>query len=105
MLARTLGELLAEAEVVVPAHGRERRDVRGCQPSEHVFQIARVGELNDVAEQQDQIYLRLREPLERGSVRRSRRSGSKTLIQREPAGSSSQWRSLRTPMRTEIGSR
>ena len=33
------------------------------------------------------------------SVRRSRCSGSKTLIQREPAGSSSQWRSLRTPMR------
>ena len=34
------------------------------------------------------------------SVRRSRCSGSKTLIQLEPAGSSSQWRSLRTPMRT-----
>jgi hypothetical protein len=34
------------------------------------------------------------------SMRRSRCSGSNVLIQRDPDGSSSQWRSLRTPMRT-----
>ena len=50
---------------MVPAHRRERSDVRCCQTSEHVHEVARVGELDDVSEQQNQIDLRLGEPRER----------------------------------------
>ena len=63
--ARTLGELLAEAEIVVAGHGRERSDARRRQPGEHVSEIARVRELNAVAQQEDQVDPSLGEPLER----------------------------------------
>ena len=65
VLARARGELLAEAEVVVAVHRRERRDVRRRQPREHVREIARVRELHAVAQQEDQIDPSLGEPLER----------------------------------------
>ena len=50
---------------MVPVHGRERSDVRRRQTGEHVREIAQVRELNDVAQQEDQIDLSLGEPLER----------------------------------------
>ena len=65
VLARLLAELLPEADVVVPAHGRQRCDVGRREPAEHVSEIARVLELHRVAQQQDQIDLRLGEPRER----------------------------------------
>ncbi len=65
MLAGALRELVAEAEVVVAVHRRERSDVRRRQPGEHVREIARVRELNAVAEEEDQIDPRLGEPRER----------------------------------------
>ena len=60
-----VGELVAEAEVVVSAHRRQRSDVRCCQTGEHVLEIARIRELDDVSEQEDQIDLGLGEPRER----------------------------------------
>ena len=65
VLAGALGELVAEADVVVPVHGRERSDVRRRQPGEDVLEIAQVRELDAVAQEQDQIDLSLGEPLER----------------------------------------
>ena len=103
VLAGTLGECLAEAEIVVSVHRRERGDVRRGETGEHVREIARVRELDDIAQQQDQIDRLSENHSSAESVRRSRCSGSKTLIQRDPADSSSQWRSLRTPMRIVKG--
>ena len=100
MLAGAVGELLAETKVVVSTDGRQRSDTRCCQTRKHVLEIAQIRELNDVSQEQDQIDPSLGEPCERRVRAPSRCSGSKSLIQREPAGSSSQWRSLRTPMRT-----
>ena len=65
VLARAVGELVAEAEIVVPTHRRKWSDVRCCQASEHVLEVARVRELDDVSQQQDQLDLGLREPRER----------------------------------------
>jgi hypothetical protein len=65
MLVGTLRELLAEAEVVVSVHRRERSDVRRRQPGEHMSEIARVCELNDVAQKENQIDPSLGERLER----------------------------------------
>ena len=62
---RTVGEL-GEADVVVPVHGRERRDVRGRQPGEDVLQVAEVRELHAVAEDHDEVDVGLGEPCERG---------------------------------------
>ena len=84
---------------MVSVHRRERSDVRRRQTGEDVLEIAQVRELDAVAQQQDQVDQASENHSSAASVRRSRCSGSKTLIQREPAGSSSQWRSLRTPMR------
>jgi hypothetical protein len=50
---------------VVAVHGRERRDGGRRQPSEDVRQIARIPELDDVAQQEDQVDGGLGEPLER----------------------------------------
>ena len=66
VLAGALGELLAEAEIVVSAHGRERGDVGRRKTGEHVREVARVRELDNVSQQQDQIDPGLGEPLERG---------------------------------------
>ena len=50
---------------MVPVHRRQRSDVGRREAGEHVSQIARVLELNDVSQQEDQIDLSLREPRER----------------------------------------
>lgn len=65
MLAGTLGKLLAEAEIVVAVHRRKRRDLRRRQTGERVSEIARVRELHDVTEKENQIDPSLGEPLER----------------------------------------
>ena len=65
VLAGAVGELVAETKVVVAAHRRERSDVRCCQTGEHVLEIARIRELDDVSEQEDQIDPSLGEPRER----------------------------------------
>jgi hypothetical protein len=65
VLVGTLGELLAEAEIVVSVHRRERRDLRRRQTGERVSEIARVSELDDVTQKENQIDPSLGEPPER----------------------------------------
>ena len=50
---------------MVSVHRRQRSDVRRRQPGEHVSEIARIRELDDVSQQEDQIDLGLGEPRER----------------------------------------
>ena len=97
VLAGALRELSSSRRSWSPRR-RQRRSIRRCQTREHVLKIARVRELDDVAEQQDQVDLGLGEPRERRFGALVQALGLEDgLIQREPAGSSSQWRSLRTP--------
>jgi hypothetical protein len=65
-----------------------------------VDEVAVVRELNAVPQQQDQVDPSFGKPLERRVGAVVEVLGLEDVIQREPAGSSSQWRSLRTPMRT-----
>ena len=58
-------ELVAEAEVVIAVHRRERSDVRRREAAERMLQVARVGELDEVAEHEDQVDRCLAEPRER----------------------------------------
>ena len=66
MLVGALGELLAETEIVVAVHRRQRSGVGRGQTGEHVGQITSVRELNAVTQNENQVDLRLREPRERG---------------------------------------
>ena len=50
---------------MVAVHGRERSDVRRREPGERMLQVARVGELHEVAEQEDELDPFLGEPRER----------------------------------------
>ena len=51
---------------MVSVHRGERSDVRRSQTGEDVLEIAQVRELDAVAQDEDQVDLRPREPLERG---------------------------------------
>ena len=65
MPPRGRGEPVAEAKVVVAVHRRERSDVRRREAAEGMLQVARVGELHEVAEHEDQVDPCLAEPRER----------------------------------------
>ncbi len=65
VLAGGFGKHLAEAEIVVSVHRRQRGDLRRRETGKHVSEIARVWELHDVSQQQDQIDPSFGEPLER----------------------------------------
>lgn len=62
--AGTLRELRSEAEIMVSVHGRQRSDVRCRQPGEYMSEIARVPELNAVAQKENQVDSSLGERLE-----------------------------------------
>jgi hypothetical protein len=62
MFASTLGELFPKPDVVISVHRRQWGDVRRREEGEHMSQVARILELDDVSQQKDQIDVGLGEP-------------------------------------------